>query len=83
MRATIVAARVLAAVLLLWAVVSFVWTIKMLLAGNLTAPGSIYTFILNTEVYFHHFAVPLIGAAVAVGLLLLASILDELRRRPQ
>ena len=89
MRTTIVAARVLASVLLLWTGVSIAWTVKTMF---FPAPpsrslawwdGIPQASVLTNEVFWHHFTIPLIGAGVAVGLLLLASILDELRRRPQ
>jgi hypothetical protein len=84
MRATIIAGRVLATVLLLWAVVCAAWTVRTIFYHPAFDDwGQKHRHILTDEVFFHHFSIPLLSAGLAVGLLLLASILDELRRRPK
>jgi hypothetical protein len=81
MRSTILAARVLAAVLLLWTGLVVFWTVKIFEHKTWWIDPN--RGVLTDEVLFLHFTVPLISVGGAIGLLLLASILDELRRHPE
>ena len=75
MRAVIVTGRVLAALLLCWAGITFAWTVKELFFSEPSFFPATHEPPLTREVYEHHFAIPLICAGLGIGLLLLASIL--------
>ena len=83
MRTTIVAARVLGIVLMFWGATLLAWSIHRIVRHPKWGAGKVYDNFLEAEQYQNLLTQPLVNIGLGMLLLVAASILDELRRRPE
>jgi hypothetical protein len=83
MRATIVAARLWGAVMMLWGVVLLGWSIYTTFSDPSWGATRIYKTFLEAEQYNGYFSEPLGNIGIGMILVVTAGILDELRRRAE